>query len=89
MDNLAVPPAGAEQLLDSAGKSQVGDQRDVKSDAFSDVRLLKLSEVWPALSDDVKGEIARLAGLRPDDLNDDDDDNLLGRSSEQGKFASA
>lgn len=57
----------------SRGKHVIDDQGDVKSDAFSDARLLKLIEVWPTLSDDVKGEIARLAGLLPDDLNDVDD----------------
>ena len=60
-------------MLDSAGKTQVDGHGDVKSDAFSDARLLKLIEVWPTLSDDVKGEIVRMAGLLPDDLNDVDD----------------
>lgn len=57
----------------SRGKHIIDDQGDVKSDAFSDARLVKLIEVWPALSDDVKGEIVRLAGLLPDGLNDVDD----------------
>lgn len=57
-------------MLDSAGKSQIDGHGDVKSDAFSDVRLQKLIEVWPTLSDDVKGEIVRLVGNDVDDLND-------------------
>ncbi len=31
---------------------------------ISDARLVKLIEVWPALADDVKGEMLTLAGLR-------------------------
>ena len=57
-------------MLDSAGKSQIDGHGDVKSDAFSDVRLQKLIEVWPTLSVDVKGEIVRLVGNDVDDLND-------------------
>ena len=37
---------------------------------ISDARLVKLIEVWPALADDVKGEMLALAGLRPDDVDD-------------------
>ena len=65
-----VPPVGAEQLQDSAGKSRFGDQGDAESDAFSDSRLVKLIEVWPALSDDLKAEILRLVSDDVDDLND-------------------
>lgn len=37
---------------------------------ISDSRLVKLIEVWPALGDEVKAEILRLAGDGVDDLND-------------------
>ncbi len=62
--------------MDFPGKTANALEGDAESDAVcvvSDSRLARLNEVWPTLSDDVKGEIARLAGLRPDDLNDIDD----------------
>ena len=40
---------------------------------ISDARLVKLIEVWPALADDVKGEMLTLAGLRPYDVDDFND----------------
>ena len=41
---------------------------------------MKLIEVWPALSEDVKGEILRLAGDDVDDLNDVTTEMGLGES---------
>jgi hypothetical protein len=35
-----------------------------------DTWLARLIDVWPGLSDDVRGEILRLAGLRADDVDD-------------------
>ena len=35
-----------------------------------DTGLARLIDVWPALSDDVRGEMLTLAGLRPDDVDD-------------------
>ena len=63
-------------MLDSRGNSQSNDQGDAESDAVcvvSDPRLARLIEVWPALADDVKGEMLTLAGLRPDDVDDFND----------------
>ena len=71
-----VPPVGAELSHESAGKSQVAEQGDAESDAVcvvSDPRLARLIEVWPALADDVKGEMLTLAGLRPYDVDDVND----------------
>lgn len=71
-----VPPTGAELSQDSAGKSTIDDQGDAESDAVcvvSDSRLARLIEVWPALAEDVKGEMLTLAGLRPDDVDDFND----------------
>ncbi len=56
-----------------AGNSTAGNQGDAESDAVygvSDPRLARLIEVWPALAEDVKGEMLTLAGLRPDDVDD-------------------
>ncbi|MFM9959683.1 MAG: hypothetical protein ACKV2Q_00455 [Planctomycetaceae bacterium] len=71
-----MPPVGAELSHESPGKSQVDRQGDAESDAVcvvSDPRLARLIEVWPALDDDVKGEILTLAGLRPYDVDDFND----------------
>ena len=62
-----MPPVGAEQSRDLAGKSTVGDEGDALSDArgvlcqVDDARLVALIEQWPTLSDRVKGEILKLA----------------------------
>lgn len=71
-----VPPQGAEQSQHLAGNSTVGNQGDAESDAVcvvSDPRLARLIEVWPALAEDVKGEMLTLAGLRPYDVDDFND----------------
>jgi hypothetical protein len=63
-------------LLDSSGNSQGYDQGDAESDAVcvvSDPWLARLIEVWPALADDVKGEMLTLAGLKPHDVDDFND----------------
>lgn len=55
------------------GNSTVGKQGDSRSDSLgvvSDPRLAWLIDVWPALAEDVKGEMLMLAGLRPDDVDD-------------------
>ena len=75
-----VPPQGAELSQDSAGTSQVDGQGDAESDAFSDARLVKLIEVWPALSEDVKEKILGLAGHDIDDLNDVTTEMVLGEN---------
>ncbi len=65
---------GSELSQDSSGKSTVDEQGDAESDAVcvvSDPRLARLIEVWPALADDVKGEMLRLAGCCVDDLKND------------------
>ena len=65
--NFSVPRRGAELSHESPGKSQVAGQGDSQSDSLggvSDPRLARLIEVWPALADDVKGEMLTLAGLR-------------------------
>jgi hypothetical protein len=41
---------------------------------------VKLIEVWPALSDDVKGEILRLVSDDVDDLNDVTTEMALGEN---------
>ena len=67
---------GSELSQDSSGKSTVDEQGDAESDAVcvvSDPRLARLIEVWPALADDVKGELLTLAGLRPYDVDDFND----------------
>ncbi len=54
----------------------VRTEGDAESDAVcvvTDPRLARLIEVWPALADDVKGEMLTLAGLRPDDVDDFND----------------
>ena len=56
-----MPPVGAEQSQDFGDKSTSSVPDDAFSDAFSDSRLLKLIEVWPALSDDVRDAIRALA----------------------------
>lgn len=63
-----VPPVGGELSLEWPDKSKVCDPGDSLSDSLGDVFdpwLARLIEVWPALGDDVKGEILTLAGLRP------------------------
>ena len=63
-------------MQDSAGKSSGDGQGDAESDAVcvvSDPWLARLIEVWPALADDVKGEMLTLAGLRPYDVDDFND----------------
>lgn len=71
---------GFDSPPDSSGK--VGDRN--KSGAHSgargdvnailadqdDPRLAWLIDAWPTMSDDARDAVARLAGLRPDDLND-------------------
>ena len=57
MPVFEMPPVGAEQSQDFGDKST----SSVPDDAFSDSRLLKLIEVWPALSDDVRDAIRALA----------------------------
>ncbi len=72
----SVPPTGAELPQESPGKSQVAGQGDSQSDSLGgvvDSRLALLIEVWPALGDDVKGEMLTLAGLRPYDVDDFND----------------
>lgn len=39
-------------------------------DRVDDSWLARLIEVWPSLSDVVRGEILAMAGLRPDDVDD-------------------
>ena len=74
---------GLEPDGDSMGKAGVRNESGAKSGARGDAnailadqddpRLLRLIEAWPTLSDDVRDSLVRLAGLRPDDLNDIDD----------------
>ena len=74
--SLSVPPRGAELSQESPGKSQVAGQGDSQSDSLGgvvDPWLARLIEVWPALADDVKGEMLTLAGLRPYDVDDFND----------------
>ena len=78
--NLSVPRRGAEQSHDSPGKSTADAHDDALSDAFSDSRLVKLIEVWPALSEDVKEKILGLAGHDIDDLNDVTTEMVLGEN---------
>ena len=69
--NFSVPRRGAEQSHESPGKSQVAGQGDSQSDSLGgvvDPRLALLIEVWPALDDDVKAEIVRLASYDVDDV---------------------
>ena len=68
-----MPRRGAELSQESPGKSQNDWQGDSLSDSLADVRLARLIEVWPALSDDVKAEILTRAGVRPDDVDDFND----------------
>ena len=85
MRRFGVPPQGAELSHDPAGKSLVDRQGDAESDAVcvvSDPWLARLIEVWPALADDVKGELLTLAGLRPYDVDDFNDVTVL--ETEQG-----
>ncbi len=46
------------------------EKRGAHSGARGDSRLVKLIEVWPALTDDLKTDILTLAGLRPYDFDD-------------------
>ena len=66
-----MPRRGAEQSHESTGKSQFAGQGDSQSDSLGgivDSRLARLIEVWPALDDDVKAEIVRLARYDVDDV---------------------
>lgn len=71
-----MPRRGAEQSQNIAGNSAIEAQDDALSDArrdlcqFDDARLAKLIDAWPALADDVKGQILTLAGLRANDADD-------------------
>ena len=56
-----LPPVGAEQTQELGDYSTSSIPDDAFSDAFSDSRLVKLIEVWPALSDDVRDAIRALA----------------------------
>ena len=64
-----LPPVGGELSQESAGKSHLAGQ----GDSLSDSLLVRLIEIWPTLPDDLKGEIARLAGLQGDDVDDVND----------------
>ena len=71
-----VAEAGIETSTDFAGNSTIGRQGDSQSDSLggvSDPRLARLIEVWPALAEDVKGEMLALAGIRPYDVDDFND----------------
>jgi len=57
---MELPRRGAEHPQDLPGISPVGNQDDAFSDAFADSRLLRLIEVWSALSDDVRRAIEAL-----------------------------
>jgi hypothetical protein len=46
--------------MDFPGKTANSSEGDAFSDAFSDSRLVKLIEVWPALSDEVRGAVLAL-----------------------------
>lgn len=65
--------AGNElQQTDSARAAQsgaVGAENDVVS-VPDDPRLLGVIDAWPTLSEDARDAVARLAGLRPDDVDD-------------------
>lgn len=65
-----IAEAGLETLQDFTGNSRVLISGDADSDALLDSRLARLIEVWPALADDVRSEILRLAGLRSYDVDD-------------------
>jgi hypothetical protein len=75
-----VDDTGLETTLDSAGNVGVGEKSGAHSGARGDAdailadrndpRLLWLNDAWPALGEDVKGEILRLAGYDVDDLDD-------------------
>ncbi len=76
LNKITVLPRGVELSQDSAGNSRADDQGDSQSDSLvvvSDPRLARLIEVWPALADDVKGEMLTLAGLRSYDVDDFND----------------
>lgn len=72
---MRIAEAGLETSTDFARNSTIGRQGDSQSDSLggvSDPWLARLIEVWPALAEDVKGEMLTLAGLRPygvDDFN--------------------
>ncbi len=70
---------GAEQTLNSPNKSQVENYGDAFIDAFSVSRLVKLIEVWPALSDEVRGAIGALVETQrsSDDQNSEIVDRAL------------
>ncbi len=70
---MRIAEAGLETSTDFARNSTIGRQGDSQSDSLggvSDPWLARLIEVWPALAEDVKGEMRTLAGLRPYDIND-------------------
>ena len=74
---------GLEPHLDTTGKHpnspQDGAHSGARGDADailadqSDLRLLGINAAWPMLSEDARDAMTRLAGLRPDGLNDIDD----------------
>ncbi|MFM9961557.1 MAG: hypothetical protein ACKV2Q_10060 [Planctomycetaceae bacterium] len=70
------PRQGLNKVEISRENHAVDGQGDSQSDSLggvSDSRLARLIEVWPALADDVKGEMLTLAGLRPYDVDDFND----------------
>ena len=67
---LQLGDGGFDSPHDSAGNVRVDEKSGAHSGARGDSRLVKLIEVWPALSDDLKGEILTLVGLRPYDFDD-------------------
>ena len=78
-----VPPRGAELSDDSSENSTVVSEGGAESGAVGaengvlsvpdDPRLLGLIDAWWTLSEDARDALARMAGLRPDDLHDVDD----------------
>ena len=74
---------GFDSPSHSAGNVGVGGKSGAHSGARGDAnailadqddpRLLGLIDAWPTLSEDARDAVARLVGLRPDDLNDVDD----------------
>ncbi len=64
---------GFDSPPDSAGNVGCRNKSGAHSGARGDSRLVKLIEVWSTLSDDVKGEMLALAGLRPYDVDDFND----------------
>ena len=70
---LNVGDTGFDSLSNSAGNVANQSRDGAHSGArnrLDDTALSRLIEVWPNLSDDVKGEILTLARLRADDVDD-------------------